>query len=73
VRRIGAAKFKECCLALLDDLEPEGVIITKRGKPVARLVPVEREGADLLGCLRHKIQIRGDLESTGVTWDVAEP
>jgi prevent-host-death family protein len=73
MRKIGAAKFKEQCLALLDDLTPEGVIITKHGKPVARLVPVGQEGTDLIGSLRDKIEIRGDLESTGVVWDVAEP
>jgi len=73
MREIGAAKFKEQCLALLDDLTPEGVIITKHGKPVARLVPVGQEGVDLIGCLRGKVEIRGDLESTGVVWDVAEP
>jgi prevent-host-death family protein len=71
--KIGAAKFKERCLALLDDLSPEGVIITKHGKPVARLIPVGQEGNDLIGCLSDKIEIKGDLESTGVVWDVAEP
>jgi antitoxin (DNA-binding transcriptional repressor) of toxin-antitoxin stability system len=71
--KIGAAKFKERCLALLDDLPPEGVIVTKHGKPVARLIPVGQEGAELIGCLQEKIEIHGDLESTGVVWDVAEP
>lgn len=71
---IGAAKFKERCLALLDSLEPEGVIITKHGKPVAKLIPFGRQAAELIGCLRDKIEVRGDLESTGVRWDaVAEP
>lgn len=73
MKKIGAARFKERCLALLDDLGPEGVIITKHGRPVARLVPVGREGADLIGCLEDKIEIHGDLESTGAIWDVAEP
>ena len=73
MKKIGAAKFKERCLALLDELTPEGVIITKHGKPVARLVPIERESADLIGCLRDKIEIVGDIESTGVMWDAAEP
>ena len=73
MRTIGAARFKEQCLAVLDGLTPEGVIITKHGKPVARLIPVGQEGTDLIGCLRHKIEIRGDLESTGVVWDAAEP
>ena len=35
-------------LKLLDDLGPEGLVITKHGKPVARLVPVGRDGADLM-------------------------
>ena len=73
MRTIGAARFKERCLALLDDLTPEGVIITKHGKPVARLLPVGQEGAELIGSLRDKIEIHGDLESTGVVWNVAEP
>ena len=36
---IGAAKFKEQCLGLLDNLGNDGLIITKRGRPVARLPP----------------------------------
>ncbi len=72
-KRIGAAKFKEQCLAVLDDLTPEGVVITKHGKPVARLIPYGRDGEEMIGCLEEKIVIRGDLESTGVSWDVAEP
>src|SRR5437870_11522567 len=34
MKTIGAAKFKEQCLALLDRIDPEGIVITKRGKPV---------------------------------------
>lgn len=73
MRRIGAALFKARCLALLDDLTPEGLIITKHGKPVARLVPVGREGEDLIGSLKGKIEVQGDIESTGLVWNIAEP
>ena len=66
---IGAAKFKEQCLALLDNLGNEGLVITKRGKPVARLLPVERHDAELIGSLRDKIVVRGDILATGVIWD----
>ena len=73
-KTMGAAKFKEQCLALLDELGPEGLVITKRGKPVARVLPYDREFASLIGSLRHKIKIRGDLLSTGIKWDAdAEP
>jgi len=64
-----AAKFKAQCLALLDEVDPEGILVTKRGKPVAKLIPVERGGAALLGRLKGKIQVKGDLLSTGIRWD----
>ena len=66
---IGAAKFKEQCLALLDDLGQDGLIITKRGRPVARLLPLERQDAELIGSLRDKIEVRGDILTTGIEWD----
>ena len=68
MKTMGAAKFKEQCLALLDRLDAEGLIITKRGKPVARVVPYDREFTDFIGSLRGKIQIRSDIMSTGVRW-----
>lgn len=69
MRTISAAKFKEQCLALLDDPGPDGIVITKRGKPVARLVPYATTSESLLGSLKGKLHIRGDIQSTGVKWD----
>ena len=68
-RSIGAGQFKEQCLSLLDSLEPEGIVITKHGKPVARLLPMASESGDLLGALAGKLKIRGDILSTGAAWD----
>ena len=68
-KTIGAARFKATCLALLDSLKPEGIVITKHGKPVARLVPVERESAELVGALAGRLKISGDILSTGERWD----
>jgi antitoxin (DNA-binding transcriptional repressor) of toxin-antitoxin stability system len=68
MKTIGAAKFKEQCLAILDRLRPEGLIITKRGKPVARVTPLPRDPGDLIGSLAGKIEIHGDILSTGVRW-----
>ena len=68
-RRIGAAKFKAHCLALLDELTPEGLIVTKHGKPVARVTPYPPEPGHLIGSLGSKIEIHGDVLTTGVTWD----
>jgi len=58
-KRMGAGEFKQVCLAVLDDVAEAKteVIITKRGRPVARLVPIasaeEREDEILAG-LRGK-------------------
>ena len=65
---IGAAKFKEQCLKLLDGLTPEGLVITKHGKPVARVIPYPRKSENLIGSLREKIEIHGDVFSTGIAW-----
>ena len=67
--RIDASKFKEQCLTILDNLDPEGIVITKRGKPVARLIPEHSNCADLIGSMAGKIKIAGDLMSTGRTWN----
>lgn len=69
MKTMGAAQFKEKCLAILDDLDPEGIVITKHGEPVAKLIPIETESKDLLGLLEGRVKIHGDILSAGVTWD----
>ncbi len=68
MRHIAAAKFKEQCLALLEEVGPEGIVITKRGKPIAKLIPLTADSASLIGSLRGKLKIKGDILSTGVHW-----
>ena len=70
MKTIEALEFKEQCLALLDQLGAEGLVITKHGKAVARIIPFEQQDADLIGSLRHKIKVTGDICSTGLRWDV---
>ena len=72
MKKVAAAKFKEQCLSLLDRLEPDGLIITKHGKPVARVLPAERACADLIGSLRGRIRVKGDIQSTGIKWDAGD-
>ncbi|MXY89080.1 MAG: type II toxin-antitoxin system prevent-host-death family antitoxin [Gammaproteobacteria bacterium] len=69
VNYIGAAKFKEQCLALLDSLDTQGLVITKHGRPVARVIPYPDSPGALIGCLKGKISVDGDLLSTGLSWD----
>ena len=72
MKQISAAKFKESCLALLDEVDAEGIVITKHGKPVAKLIPFSTETAGLIGALAGKLRIKGNILNTGATWD-AEP
>ena len=57
-------------MALLDQLDEEGLVITKYGKPIAQVIPYEHRCADLIGSLKNKIEIRGDIYSTRVSWNV---
>ena len=74
IKIIGAAKFKETCLALFDNLEPEGLVVTKHGKPVARVIPFPDTPAKMIGSLKKQLVIHGDVMSTNVAWNSsAEP
>jgi len=69
MQQINASKFKEQCLSLLDDLSAEGIVITKRGKPVAKVIPIASGCAALIGSMKGKLNIKGNLLSTGMRWD----
>ena len=69
MKRIPAAKFKERCLAIIDRLGPDGIIVTKHGRPVARVLPMQESSADLIGALKGHMKVKGDLLTTGVAWD----
>jgi prevent-host-death family protein len=61
-----AGKFKATCLAILDRVKNTGesVLITKRGKPVAQLVPAPRPELpkkSTFGCMAGTAQILGDI------------
>lgn len=66
MKKIAAGEFKARCLTLMEDVRStrEPLIITKRGKPVAKLVPVlEKKKDDWIGRLNGKMRIVGDIES----------
>lgn len=69
MKTIGAAKFKEQCLLIIDHLEPEGLVITKRGKPVAKIIPYPEGSSDSIGCLAGELKVTGDIFSTGLDWN----
>jgi prevent-host-death family protein len=66
MQRISASRFKEQCLSLLDDLGAEGIVITKRGKPVAKVIPIGSGCAGLIGSMKGRLKIKGDIMSTGI-------
>ncbi len=71
MKTIPAGKFKAQCLAIMDEVQSkrQAVVITKRGKPVAKLVPVEQEKDDIFGFLKGKgkIEIKGDIIAPAFT------
>lgn len=68
MKRIAATKFKEQCLAILDEVDEEGIVITKRGRPVAKLIPIRATSAELIGSLRGKVRVTGEVLSTRLRW-----
>jgi antitoxin (DNA-binding transcriptional repressor) of toxin-antitoxin stability system len=74
MKTIAAGQFKDLCLQMLDDVEHNRtpVIITKRGRPVAKLVPVTPPGPrqSLAGSV---IAEHGDPFTTGEAWHDGAP
>jgi len=61
---ISAAEFKAKCLKLMDQISRTGkpIVITKRGKPVAKLVPATpAPRKPLFGCMAGTVTYEGDL------------
>ena len=65
MKKIAAAKFKAQCLTLMEDVHStkRPLLITKRGKPLAKLVPAEDREDDFIGSLKGIIRIVGDIEA----------
>ena len=62
---MAAGFFKVHCLAIMDEVQAkrETVWITKHGKPVAKLVPVNKQQDDIYGFLAGKGTVTGDVIS----------
>jgi prevent-host-death family protein len=65
MKQMKASTFKARCLSIMDKVQATGepVIVTKRGKPVVKVVPVESEKDDIFGFMIGKVEIVGDIES----------
>ncbi len=65
MKQMAAGKFKVHCLSVMKDVQATGepVVITKRGTPVVKVVPVESDENELFGFLAGEFKITGDIES----------
>ena len=72
---IAAGQFKAVCLKLMDRVQAshESVVITKRGKAVAKLVPVDEEPRRLFGFLKDSVIAEKDIiEPIDEEWDACK-
>ncbi|HEY9786925.1 MAG TPA: type II toxin-antitoxin system Phd/YefM family antitoxin [Candidatus Obscuribacterales bacterium] len=72
VRHIGAGEFKAKCLQLMDEVgkSRKPIVITKRGKPIAKLVPCDDEPETLFGCMKGSVKAYGNIvDPIDVEWE----
>ena len=69
MKTMAAGSFKARCLAVMDEVQAkrETIVITKRGKPVVKLIPADAEKDDIYGFLKGKAKIVGDIVSPALT------
>ena len=65
MKKLSATEFKSRCMAVMDSVQKtkEAVLITKRGRPVAKIVPAEEAPREFLGRLEGIVRVVGDIES----------
>ena len=82
MKMMEAEQFKKNCPSVLEDLDPDGLIVTQEGSPIAKVLPYtlarknaqrEVDNSDLYGILRGKLEIKGDIMSTGIRWEAEGP
>lgn len=74
--QISAAEFKAKCLKLMDRVNSyhEEVVITKYGKPIAKLVPFsKKETKSIFGYMKDSVKTIGDITlPLNEKWDAEE-
>jgi prevent-host-death family protein len=69
MKKMAAGSFKANCLAVMDEVQArhETVVITKRGKPVAKLVPINTGKDEIYNFLKGRGVITGDVVSPAIS------
>ncbi|MBK7705964.1 MAG: type II toxin-antitoxin system Phd/YefM family antitoxin [Acidobacteria bacterium] len=69
-KTISVSEFKAKCQQILDELGPEGIVIEKRGEPIAKVIPIgDEDDLSVIGSMKGLITISGDTFTTGTKWD----
>jgi len=65
MKQMRSSAFKAQCLKVMNEIQATGepVILTKRGKPVVKVIPIKPEKDDIFGFMAGKVEIIGDIES----------
>lgn len=69
---VPAGEFKAKCLKLIDEVAEtrKPLVVTKRGKPVAQVIPMPLKPRDIVGSMKGSVTILGDIISPlDVEWD----
>jgi prevent-host-death family protein len=71
MKEMAAGQFKAKCLAVMDKVQQSGepVLITKRGKPVVKVMPVPQKEEQVFGYMAGKLKIEGDIIHTAPAED----
>ncbi len=71
IKKMAAGTFKTHCLAVMDEVHAkrQPVLITKHGKPIAKLVPADESKDDIFNFMAGQGRISGDIVSPALTPD----
>jgi len=71
MKKVPAGEFKARCLALMEGVSTtrQPLVVTKRGKPLVRLVPADDQQDDFIGRLEGVFRVVGDVESPIDGWE----
>jgi len=77
MKQMPASAFKARCLSVMDDVQATGepVVVTKRGTPVVKVVPVDSQENGLFGFMSGEFKIVGDIEAPTVPlerWEISK-
>jgi prevent-host-death family protein len=66
MKEIAAGQFKNQCLALMDEVQQTGepLVVTKRGKPVVKLVPIIPDDDNFFDSMKGRVTVAGDIINT---------